>query len=61
MSPDGTKLAYAWHGPVPEHDPESGLASPGEGWIESGARILDLTTGEIETYPSQSDGTGVTT
>ncbi len=61
VSPDGTKLAYAWHGPVPEHDPESGLASPGEGWIESGARILDLTTGEIETYPSQSDGTGVTT
>ena len=61
LSPDGTKLAYAWHGPLPEHDPVSGLASPGEGWIESGARILDLTSGEIATYPSEPGGYGLTT
>ena len=47
--------------PFREHDPESGLASPGEGWIESGARILDLTTGEIDTYPSEPGGTALTT
>ena len=28
---------------------------PGEGWVQSGARLLDLTTGTIDTYPSEPD------
>jgi hypothetical protein len=46
LSPDGTKLIYAWHEP---------FVSQGEGWVESGARLLDLTTGAIDTYPSAPD------
>ena len=53
LSPDGTKLIYAWHEPfVVEPD---GRGEAGEGWIQSGARLLDLTTGTIDTYPSEPD------
>ena len=41
LSPDGRRLAYAWHAPIPTDHP---------GWEESylvasGVRVLDLTTG----------------
>ena len=40
--------------------PRAGMsAEPGEGWVESGARLLDLTTGAIDTYPSGPDSPGV--
>ena len=51
LSPDGTKLIYTWHEPfVPQVGDKRG--EPGEGWVASGARLLDLTTGAIDTYPS---------
>jgi len=42
LSPDGTRLAYGWHAPLPE---ETGQE---RGFVRSGLRILDLRTGEIE-------------
>jgi hypothetical protein len=42
LSPDGTRLAYAWHA----------QARPtGEGVIPSGLRVLDLVTGVVRTGP----------
>ena len=65
LSPDGTKLIYAWHEPFVPPPATCGSRSvcgePGEGWVESGARLLDLTTGAIDTYPSGPDDLGVTT
>ena len=64
LSPDGTKLIYAWHEPFvppPATCSRSVCGEPGEGWVESGARLLDLTTGAIDTYPSGPDDLGVTT
>jgi hypothetical protein len=64
LSPDGTKLIYAWHErfvPQPTNCAQSVCGEPGKGWVESGARLLDLTTGAIDTYPSGPDGLGVTT
>lgn len=58
LSPDGTKLIYAWHAPfVPQPTTCSGsvCGEYGEGWVESGARLLDLTTGALDTYPSRPD------
>ncbi len=55
LSPDGTKLIYAWSGPLVGVDAD-GEAKAREGWIESGARLLDLTTGAIDTYPSPTPG-----
>ncbi len=65
LSPDGTKLIYAWHEPFVPQPATCGSRSvcgePGEGWVESGARLLDLTSGAIDTYPSGPDDLGVTT
>ena len=64
LSPDGTKLIYAGHEPfVPQPTTCSGsvCGEPGEGWVESGARLLDLRTGAVDTYPSPPDGPGVST
>ena len=64
LSPDGTKLIYAWHEPFvpqPTTCSRSVCGEPGEGWVESGARLLDLTTGAVDTYPSPPDGPGVST
>ena len=55
LSPDGTKLIYAWHEPFVDAGAD-GRLEPGEGWVQSGSRLLDLTTGTIETYPSEPDG-----
>jgi hypothetical protein len=54
LSPDGTKLIYAWHEPFVDAGAD-GRLEPGEGWVQSGARLLDLTTGTIDTYPSEPD------
>ncbi len=64
LSPDGTKLMYAWHAPFvpqPATCSRSVCEEPGKGWVDSGARLLDLTTGALDTYPSGPDGPGVTT
>lgn len=65
LSPDGTKLIWAWNEPFVPPPATCGSRSvcgqPGEGWVESGARLLDLTTGAIDTYPSGPDDLGVTT
>ena len=65
LSPDGTKLIWAWNEPFVQPPATYGSRSvcgpPGEGWVESGARLLDLTTGAIDTYPSGPDDIGVTT
>jgi hypothetical protein len=45
LSPDGTRLAYGWHGPLPD---ETGQE---HGFVPSGLRILDLLTGEVEDVP----------
>lgn len=45
LSPDGTRLAYGWHAPLPE---ETGQA---DGFVRSGLRILDLQTGRTEDVP----------
>jgi hypothetical protein len=58
LSPDGTKLIYAWHEPFTEQPTTcagSVCGEYGKGWIESGARLLDLTTGALDTYPSRPD------
>jgi hypothetical protein len=58
LSPDGTKLIYAWHEPFvpqPTRCSRSVCGEPGEGWVQSGARLLDLTTGVLDTYPSRPD------
>jgi len=43
LSPDGRRLAYAWHAPIRTDQPawEEGYVVP------SGVRVLDLTTGEF--------------
>src|SRR5687767_6121937 len=66
LSPDGTKLIYAWHEPFVPPPTTCGSRSvcgePGKGWVTSGARLLDLTTGSIDTYPAPgSHELGVTT
>ena len=43
LSPDGTRLAYGFHGAFP---PETGQE---HGFVASGVRILDLGSGQIET------------
>jgi len=43
LSPDGTRLAYGFHGPLPEQ------TGQGPGFVTSGVRILDLDTGTVET------------
>jgi hypothetical protein len=43
LSPDGTRLAYGFHGALPE---ESGQE---HGFVSSGVRILDLDSGQVET------------
>ncbi len=45
LSPDGTRLAYGWHAPLPE---QTGQA---DGFVRSGLRILDLLTGRTEDVP----------
>jgi hypothetical protein len=58
LSPDGTKLIYAWHAPFapqPTTCRRSVCGEPGEGWVQSGARLLDLTTGALDTYPSRPE------
>ena len=42
LSPDGTRLAYAWHGQLPPS---------GEAAIPSGIRVLDLVSGAVRTAP----------
>ncbi len=42
LSPEGTRLAFGWHAPLPT---ETGQES---GFVRSGLRILDLSTGEVE-------------
>jgi len=52
LSPDGASLAYSWaeFGPDSDHEP-----------IPSGLRVVDLRTGEVETFPLPGDeGTIVT-
>lgn len=64
LSPDGTKLIYAWHAPFvpqPTTCSRSVCGEPGEGWVQSGARLLDLTTGALDTYPSRPDVMQLTT
>jgi hypothetical protein len=55
LSPDGTKLIYAWHEPFVPPPTRCGSRSvcgkPGKGWVRSGSRLVDLTTGTIATYP----------
>lgn len=60
LAPDGTKLIYAWTGPLVKVGAD-GKAEPRGGWIESGARLLNLTTGAIDTYPSGPDDLGFLT
>ncbi len=43
LSPDGTRLAYGFHGALPE---ETGQE---HGFVPSGVRILDLLSGQVET------------
>ena len=43
LSPDGTRLAYGFHGPMPR---ETGQE---HGFVRSGVRVLDLNTGHVET------------
>ncbi len=45
LSPDGLKLAYGWHAPLPD---ETGQQ---HGFVPSGVRILDLQTGRTEAVP----------
>jgi hypothetical protein len=45
LSPDGTRLAYGWHGPLPDDTGQE------HGFVPSGLRILDLVTGEVEDVP----------
>jgi hypothetical protein len=42
LSPDGRRLAYTWNDP-----PEDG---PRDEYVPSGVRIVDLTTGEVESH-----------
>ena len=43
LSPDGTRLAYGFHGPLPEQTGQE------HGFVTSGVRIVDLDTGAVET------------
>ena len=43
LSPDGTRLAYGFHGALPQ---ETGQE---HGFVPSGVRIVDLQSGEVET------------
>ena len=45
LSPDGTRLAYGWHAPLPEQTGQQ------HGFVPSGVRILDLRTGRIRGVP----------
>jgi hypothetical protein len=49
LSPDGTKLAYAWHAAVPKTDNPR---------VPSGVAVLDLMTGEVRRY-ARPGGQGV--
>ncbi|MEQ7010574.1 hypothetical protein ABN028_30785 [Actinopolymorpha sp. B17G11] len=49
LSPDGTKLAYAWHAAVPENDNPR---------VPSGVAVVDLMTGEVRRY-ARPGGQGV--
>ena len=52
LSPDGTRLAYGWHAPLPT---ETGQE---HGFVRSGLRILDLGTGEVEDVPENRTPSG---
>ncbi len=43
LSPDGTRLAYAFHGPLPAQSGQK------HGFVTSGVRIVDLESGAVET------------
>ena len=43
LSPDGLRLAYGYHGPLPEQTGQE------HGFVTSGVRIVDLDTGAVET------------
>jgi len=52
LSPDGTRLAYGWHAPLPA---ETGQES---GFVRSGLRILDLQSGDVEDVPEDREPPG---
>jgi hypothetical protein len=52
LSPDGTRLAYGWHGPLPE---ETGQT---HGMVPSGVRVLDLRTGRVQDVPEDRSPPG---
>ena len=52
LSPDGTRLAFGWHAPLPA---ETGQES---GFVRSGLRILDLPSGEVEDVPEDREPPG---
>ena len=45
LSPDGSRLAYGWHAPLPD---ETGQE---HGFVPSGVRVLDLGTGRVRDVP----------
>ena len=45
LSPDGSRLAYGWHAPLPD---ETGQE---HGFVPSGVRVLDLGTGRVRNVP----------
>ena len=52
LSPDGDRLAFGWHAPLPA---ETGQES---GFVRSGLRIVDLTSGEVEDVPEDREPPG---
>ena len=45
LSPDGSRLAYGWHAPLPDATGQE------HGFVPSGVRILDLGTGRVRDVP----------
>ena len=45
LSPDGSRLAYGWHAPLPDKTGQE------HGFVPSGVRILDLGTGRVRDVP----------
>jgi hypothetical protein len=52
LSPDGTRLAFGWHAPLPDKTGQE------HGFVESGLRVLDLLTGDVEDVPEDRQPPG---